>query len=984
MSQDFFMYIHSMKNVLYLLLILTCTADLSAQYFQQEASYEIDVTVDDQTKSIEASSILTYTNHSEDDLDELYFHLWANAFSSKESDYAKQLRLLTTQEFLSARPDKMGGYVDVTFSINGVPLTQTNVDYTGEIVSVKLPSPLSPEKTVHITCDYQIKLPYLFSRMGWQKNFISLTQWFPKVAVYDTEGWHTMPYLEFGEYYADFGDYKVTLHVPGEYVVGYTGTITSGDNKSSNETEKTLVMEAENVVDFALFMSPDIEAKERKIEIDGKEIILYNYTQNASAYSSVWAESLDYTERALRFYSEQIGTYPYPQVSVVESFDSGGGMEYPMITLLGGSSKRSLDEVITHELGHNWFQAVLATDERDYPWMDEGMNTYYTNKYVEQNYKGVNLNQTLERVGTSLLDANHSLPPVESDSQKWSDIAYLMNSYSIFSRNMSYLESIIGTEEMNANMRKYWDEWAFKHPSPEAFRSVFEEDCKGCLNWFFDKMLKQGIDSKYLISATSPTDLKVHDINHSGFPTTLSLIKDKKVIEEVLVPPASGWQAVNITSDDYDYAEVDRHNYKALDFKNRYHRITKNEKGKPIDPLYNVHKRLRNYFYPAIGINSTDGFLLGVGLSNWTPILKDLEYTVTPFYGFGSKSLSGEGQVNYTNYAPKKSPIQYTTYGLEMRRYGFFKQTRDDYHLSYTQVRPNITLGLKQEDAYKSTNLIEISVPVVFYQNANYDTTGVYSGKNTEMNYGGSVHWTNISSDNYNPTKLKIGLVYNNFENYAKRDYAAHLDAEIKSKIHFAQKGRLHMRLYGGFMLANSQKDIISYSPGDLGLFFQSYNDVTYDGYFLDRSNRWDNFAGSQVSIAQGGFKNALGSANASSLGNSKKYILAANFALDIPFLPSYLPIKPYIDLGYFGTKDRGPNAVVKNFQYSGGLELLLLDGVLGIYWSAFNSEDINRIYDDPSSRTTRFSFSLDLQRIMLSTWGRSLKNSGQLKTFIF
>ncbi|MCH7613296.1 MAG: M1 family metallopeptidase [Candidatus Marinimicrobia bacterium] len=413
------------------------------QYFQQEVAYDISVTLDDSAHTLSAFETLVYTNHSPDTLDYIWFHLWPNAYKNNETAFAKQ-RIKNYSTKFHYSNDKKRGFIDsLDFQTDGIPLKWEFHPEWIDVAKVYLSSALLPEGSVTIETPFFVKLPEVFSRLGHTGKHYEITQWYPKPAVYDSDGWHPMPYLNMGEFYSEFGTFDVKITLPQEYRIMATGDLVNGDDeiawldslaregdalheldkkafkkkikelkkgrkksgklsirslfrkdKEKKEGEKkdtifkTLHFRQENVHDFAWFADKKwiVRKGELWLADSTKNVILWSmyFPKNAE----LWEKSIEYIHDAGYWYSEFFGDYPYNHITAVDGdMSAGGGMEYPNITVISsGGSKDLLEFVIMHEVGHNWFYGILGSNERDHAWLDEGLNTYATFRYWEKKY----------------------------------------------------------------------------------------------------------------------------------------------------------------------------------------------------------------------------------------------------------------------------------------------------------------------------------------------------------------------------------------------------------------------------------------------------------------------------------------------------------------------------------------------------------------------------------------------------------------------
>lgn len=348
------------------------------------ASYTFDVTYDPESRVIRGQETARYTNRTETPLPDLVFHLYLNAFRSEKT--------LWMQE---------GGYAPMGFDpqypgsmeierlalADGTALDATAVDDDATLVRATLPAPVAPGETVEVVLDFTAQLPRVFARTGWADggDFVMAGQWFPKLGVWQgPDGWNAYPFHANSEFFADFGTYDARLTLPAGWIVGATGTqpIASEANDDGTVTHH---LHAEHVIDLAWAASPHFAV--RTTEVDGVTVRTYHYPQAAALAERVEAATVG----AFEAYSTWYGPYGmghYPQLSVIVVPPGGGGaggMEYPTLFTTGSLSEVPLPacvkwtEVETiHELGHQWFQAVVATNEAEEPWLDEGFTDYST------------------------------------------------------------------------------------------------------------------------------------------------------------------------------------------------------------------------------------------------------------------------------------------------------------------------------------------------------------------------------------------------------------------------------------------------------------------------------------------------------------------------------------------------------------------------------------------------------------------------------
>jgi hypothetical protein len=515
---------------------VTCLLSAYAQtpYWQQYVRYNIEAKLNPEDKSISAFERLVYKNNSPDTLNFIWFHIWPNAYRHDSTALRQQIR----NDSARSSKETSAGYGSIEgleFKVND-NLAQTeahpNPQYI-DIVKLVLNEPLLPGDSIAITTPFKVNFPPYFSRSGYSATQFMACQWYPKPAVYDQMGWHEFPYLDMGEFYSEYADFAVTLTVPSDYVVGATGTLKTEDElqqykrigaanvlnrkgkptlykPTSNSKTKTLRWEATHVPDFAWFADKDFVIQYDTVKLSsGRVIDAFSYFHNKK--KTIWTSSIDYIEDAVRKYSGWIGEYEYPTVQVVEGPEnnSSGGMEYPMITLITSpdASPESLDGVITHEVGHNWFMSMLGSNERAHTWMDEGLNTYYQFRYEAEKYRansifGKSIPADIRKLPPDqflnvIYNAIHQNLPMKSamdipadqfpDSNEYGIVSYIKTALWMY-----ILEASVGREKVDLAVKNYFSKWRHKHPQPSDMKAAFEEALGENLDGFFRLTMVEG------------------------------------------------------------------------------------------------------------------------------------------------------------------------------------------------------------------------------------------------------------------------------------------------------------------------------------------------------------------------------------------------------------------------------------------------------------------------------------------------------------
>ncbi len=500
-----------------LILFTFCFIKLHAQdYWQQQVNHQIHVSLNDIKNQLDGTSVIEYINQSPDTLHNIWFHLWPNAFKNDRTAFSEQLLQNGNTAFYFTAEENRGFINRLNFTVDDLPLQSIDHPLYQDVVQLMLNTPLIPGKKIIIKTPFHIQLPINFSRGGYIGKSYQITQWFPKPAVYDKFGWHPMPYLDQGEFYSDFGNYEVSITVPQNYDVAATGNLVS---LNENGGSKTFNYKQDNVHDFAWFADTAWSKLEKDILIEDRLIhlkICY-HTGNASN----WKYSLDALERAVVTSSNWIGVYPYDVITIVEKpFSNDGGMEYPTIALITPTSDTSaLHQLIRHEVGHNWFYGILASNERLHPWMDEGMNSYYDNRFESINqstqkskgfFKYLNSSK-FEKKALAAIYSVHADQPIETQADKFTDFNNYLIPYEKAAQWLALVEKKIGTEQFNKLMQAYFQKWKFRHPYPDDFK------------YMADSIYGQPLDDVFsLLHKTGPLEHQKDKKFHFNFFTSIN------------------------------------------------------------------------------------------------------------------------------------------------------------------------------------------------------------------------------------------------------------------------------------------------------------------------------------------------------------------------------------------------------------------------------------------------------------------------------
>lgn len=961
-------------------IICGATLLVGQNYFQQQVDYDLQAELDTEQQLLKVQGTMTYHNNSNDPLDHLIMHLWWNAFGDKQSAFARQQFEMKQYEFHFASEADMGKYENLVFSDKEGPLVTTACaayPFAKDIARLNLKADLAPGQSIQIQFQYTLDLPPVFSRPGYDGNLYRMTQWYPKPAVYDNDGWHPMPYLSIGEFYAEYGDYTVALELPAEQRLSHTGI---QKELSTSGSKKIYSLSATNVLDFAWFASPKYELAHKIIEIENQEIKLH-LLSNSEEQPEIFFE---YMQAALEFYSKKIGLYPYPQYSLVYDVGSDrGGMEYPMISMVDMSeSGQNLDNLIAHEIGHNWFQSALGSNERDYPWLDEGLNSFYERAYNNSRYPEANFEvlpgfiKSLKSELTNLqsgichLHCCGLLGAIDQKSQDVDLISYGSNSYERMAWSMAYLQGYLGEAVFDGAMQKYYKTWLHQHPGPEVLQSIFENESGVDLDWFFQDLLKEnkrfdyGFEKveesaeQYLITLSNSTnfDLPIHLSCYDA----LDNIKYNRWYSSedqqgIITLPKSDITRITINGVQpfLDNDRTNNHFYPKSILK-KIRSANFGFLGNSGDSRYNTISML-----PVGTYNVYDGLMLGLNMhSDFFPYRKTRWY-VQPQLGLKSRELVGNFGIERDLVTYENPGLRKITFGLNGKRYNYFRSNLITESLAYYKLESSLTLHLKSK--------------MLESKKLSYNFHFISAEKSSDIvSANSAVHQLNFSVEK--PTRFgeQSTLVQAEYERYdplgnSMQSYLK-LSLEHMRSIQYRLDTRFFFRIFAGYFPINSRRDNASYaglfSRGSIALTQQGYTDHTFQGSYLGRS-KLEDWTTQQFSEEEGGFKLPVGAAY-SNVGNSNDLGLTLNLKCDLPIKAlRNVGLRPWADLGMLRNKPVSNAPLKATWYYAAGLSLEL-GKHLGVYYPLIYSSE----FDVPMAGKNFFeklSFRIDL--LKLSFW---------------
>ena len=897
-------------------------------------SFAITARLDPATAKLDASWRLHFRNDSRRILDTLVFHIWADAFRFPNSSYGQQKLIMGETDFYFLPPDQRNGYTSLHFQRGSDSLSYRIDPAQPDVLYLALPQALRPGDTITLQATYQLALPGFQSRLGTDGQIWQLAHWFPKPARIERMEWFIRPYLELGEWAQDFATYDVQLTVPDSFVVVGTGQPADTPTRSHRQAAlehtraglaglppsdtgwRTWHFRADWVPDMALALSPDYFLEAREITLrDGLT------TTGQVAYTgehSNWTEALDYVERGTQYYDRHVGPYPWPTVSAVQGVaDFEGGMEYPMLTYIQPQiPAAALDQVIAHEIGHNWFYGILSSDERTSPWLDEGLNSYY-----EERYTDAWIDNPLDFLGLDPVDfllrgraAQNRLPiPVDGVQHLRSGIDYQLGSYTIPARLFKLLEHLTDTIAIDQAFQAYYQAHRFTHPQPADFQRTFSAALPIQTNWLFDQGLRLPFQRDLRVRVakkegrSGEQQVTIHQRGTPGLPWSLTTHSAAGQVQTTWHPGFSGTDTTLVLAhDSIHHLTVDHALVPDLRPGNNTWWTGWPHRHREWRPGFlagiREPEKSRTYLVPLLGHNAPDGTQLGLLAHNQKIYYRRTGYAVGALYGLTSQRWNATAAFHHDIY-PGRKP-SFFRLGLRTKTFSYQTSSTLDRTFAYWRWHPFLEWRSSAQPENQTLHgQIGLHAWLVQREVPGFTPGGEFRGVDRNWDRIFALRSTLQRKDALYPWLVHLDLEGQPYQDpFGENQFYLRLGLESRTGWTFMHRRRISIRGFLGYFLANTRRDAGSVSNpatrGSFALAFQGRNDYRYEQTFGGRTET-DGFWSHQVAIREGGFKVPLGPTFQD--GQSNDQIAALNLVSDLPIPGSFrIPLQVYADMGWW------------------------------------------------------------------------------------
>ncbi|MBP6795336.1 MAG: M1 family metallopeptidase [Saprospiraceae bacterium] len=957
--------------VLFTLDLFLAYSKVAAQH--QRSDYIISCTLNDAEHQLSAGMKITYHNKSGRKLSELKLHTWMNAFKAKKSDYVKQLTLLGDARKYSLNKKDQGGYSKLEFRIHDKKLAYQFENESKEIISLALNTPVENGDSVILYCDYILDIPKNISRGGHLNKSYQMTQWYPKIALLDSTGWNTMNYLEIGEYFNDFGNYEVTISLSSDYKIAATGTKTNkaeydfldtllGNKRDTlhsrhqSSTFNEVHFSAKNVVDFAWFADKEFIVDHDTLLLKSRMIDLWTFYKPRK--QNVWKGAIGSSKKALIYLSEKISEYPYPQITLVEcDRDARDAMEYPMISLIDkgyNSTPLELEKVIVHEIAHNWFQAIIASNERKDAWLDEGLASFFEKDF----FRGQNNTHFLSDAPVSFLtdyDLADDFPwymqarddkdlAAHSPLENFSLMGYTQSVYEKPAKGLKLMNKAVGDSVFRDRIHKYYENWKFAHPTSDDFFHHLSIDSVWYKNLYItsDKQVDvklSWVSGNLLVTHNQPFSIPVELYGYKKGNKVWSSTKYFSLKDTVFIK--ADVQDYIIADPNFLLPEIKRVNNIAR-IRSTPFALKKTEYHFVPGIGHSITQDI--YLHPLIGFNAHDRFFTGVALHNFT--------LPAPFTLAGSLlgySFKTNRPVIETGISHRISiagnVINSITPEMEYRTFSNGDPTTEIKKEYYHKISPKVSIQFSSKSQLATEK--NISFRSIFIN----EVKKYRNLEKSQSNYAvHEVQYSHINLKHLFPHQWRSTLEFNS--SYFNINSSYLIDIPYK----YGRKTYGEFRFFAGYQNNEGKAFNSAFSLSGTATGNSLNNDYKYDELILGRSSF-------NTKLNQQVFSKDAGFYTSSNTGWSDSWLLAATFRSKFS---DYIPIRPYFQLAL--APDHAKKAV---WYFSSGLSFVILRKIIEIHLPVIESNSIKTGYSDyqRDSYKNKCTFLIDLKNLNPMKW---------------
>jgi hypothetical protein len=960
--------------------------------------YNIEAELNDSSHHLKGVVNLHYSNIGFDTLYSLVFQIWPNAYQNRQSSYARQQLELRRTTFHFSSQEQRGGYDSLAFLINGSALTYQEYKGQIDIVEVNLQEPLYPGDTVSLEIPFDLVIPELFSDFGHTGHYYQCINWFPILAIRDSNGWDARPLVELGEVRLPLSHFDVTIRLPANYIVAASGQLESLSERvflderiqyttrllnegvpvdepqiQSSDSIKAVRYTAQGVPSFSWCAAKDFYVLE---ELSGPDSVGCQvfFSNREIQY---WRFGARHLKRAMEYVTALLGPYPYPVMAAVESRKRGSfGLEKPMMAFLGSvSSDEEFDGLLAYELSRQWFYSTTACD---YQWLAEGLSACYESRYVNKYYEkqqNEDREPTLPVMSRELADEAAYLFLARRKGERASDapapvksgISYFVSTQAKPAIGFRLLERYLGEAVIDSVVRSTL--LSADGLCEESLRMQMDSISTLNTDWFFDGFMGSQRSVDYAITKVqrgeSGTGVVIKNKGSLAVPFQLSAVRDGRVVYETWIEGTSEEWTGRVPVATYDRLVIDPGNLLPDLYRSSNSRLGPSLGSRLKPPRirflsgFDQEGRKGLFWAPVVGWNNYQKSMAGVLLYNRAIVPRKVEWAAMPLIGgfFDRLDLVGMGEIHWHLYKPAKA-VQRISPGLGIRSFSIDYLPKEGRTLRYVRLSPRFHIELARPSDSEIRQSLEFRLLAVSREVPQY-ADGLFQRVRMETQWIPQLEYKYEDRSLLTPFSLVLMAEQQDIQvnglpgNYIK------VSAEMMLSHLYAPGKHWNIRVFGGYFTSNSFRNEATPIPQAFTLASQGFNDYTFARQFIGRSETSGMWA-SQIAVADGGMKVAPLTGS----GQSNRGILAINLQSDLPLrLPWFFPLSAYFDVGI---ADNPHNDVHSNVLWSGGFSLRFARDAFGIYLPLVQAQPIRDSYkaNNQNGLFSRLTFSLDLARL--------------------
>jgi hypothetical protein len=889
---------------LILIALIFSRTSVSAQRWQQQVNYSIDVTLTDSTHSLDGRIRIRYINRSPDTLAFIWVRCWPNAFKNDRTAFSEQRIQNGRTDFYFSGKSRKGYLNHLEFRVDGQLAVMEDHPQYIDVIKVILPNPLPPGDSTTLTTPFHDQLPDNFAGSGYYQGIYEVTHWYPKTAVYDNLGWHPDPFLEKGGSYNDFGDFDVRITVPANFTVAATGKPQAPAQAPADSTAntKTLHYHLSNIPDFAWFASRRFHSRHDTLQLPSGRIIdlnLYYIRTN----SPIARHAIPDLRNALGFFSASLGDYPFDNAAIVETRSdeshptATAGASFPAIISIDSRDTTDVDlnMTIEKEIGDNWLSIAVGANGYRYPWMTDGIGQYYYDRYHPNSAHRSEVNTRV---------VWHEDQPISTSTEDFTPDNYQVIGEFKTAIWMHDLERSLGTPLFDSCMHTYFREQQFRQTNPGDLKAAFAAT----------------------IAASATTTAAASRLNLDSAFALLDTTGP--------VPPSP------------------------------YNRPLKpNIQFLPLP----THRNSLNVS-PAIGYNNYDHWMIGALIHNFNLPPDNWQLLAAPLYATVSHQLNGLLHFNYAWYPHQTfRRIEAGINGFRFSTISGTDSNSHAIFGGFYKIAPYFRL-LFPQSSMSSTQEIILEGKTYLIGEKSFDNYVLKSTDSLYYPVAGKYDFRYLNQLTFTIRDKRVLYPYSvNLQlQQAAPFYRVNLD--IHYFFNYTTTGGLDVRLFGakfGYLGArNPAEDLTSFEPKLTAV--RGSEDYTYDNYFVGRSD-YNGLASQQIMMRDGDLKLRTDLFQ-DLQGRSDNWVAAVNLTSTLPpqIVPKWLPLRLFLDIGTYA-QAWSDNPPTSHFLYVGGLELCLFHNVLCIYAPLVYSSDFSsqlKTVPGQNGFFQKVSFSIDVRQI--------------------